>query len=486
VAAPALVAEFGIDNTEFGTITAAFLFCYGIGHLIAGPFIDRVGTRAAFKLAVIAWSIAGFLHAFGRGFFSFIACRALLGLTEAANFPAAVKAIAEWFPRRDRSMAVGILTVGPGLGALLAPPLLGGLIIVAGWRAAFIVPALAGFVWLWFWLRFYRSPARHPDITDAERALILADDPQQSSVTEPSSAWADGRQTACCGTARSGACCSAGSATMGLSIFSSASCRCISRRCRASIIREIAAFAWVPFLAADVGALFGGWVGRQLMLRGWSLDAARKSVIWGGAVLVVLTLPAATSESPAVDPRTHRAGHVCHPGQGLQPVRLAGRPVSIAAGRYRVGAVWCGRQLRCGVVQLRGRLGFTALRLCARVRGRRGHAVAVGGFCQLVDTAGPCQVASGTIVSLAMRTELVTTLKRQATELLSDIERDREPILITQHGLPSAYLVDVESYESMQQRMALLEGIARGEMAVAEGRVLTNAQAKARMARWLR
>ncbi|MCA9233529.1 MAG: type II toxin-antitoxin system Phd/YefM family antitoxin [Gammaproteobacteria bacterium] len=85
-----------------------------------------------------------------------------------------------------------------------------------------------------------------------------------------------------------------------------------------------------------------------------------------------------------------------------------------------------------------------------------------------------------------MRTELVTTLKRQATEHLSDIERDREPILITQHGLPSAYLVDVESYEFMQQRMALLEGIARGEMVVAEGRVVTNAQAKARMVRWLK
>lgn len=85
-----------------------------------------------------------------------------------------------------------------------------------------------------------------------------------------------------------------------------------------------------------------------------------------------------------------------------------------------------------------------------------------------------------------MRTQLVTTLKRQATEHLSDIERDREPILITQHGLPSAYLVDVESYEFMQQRMALLEGIARGEMVVAEGRVVTNAQAKARMVRWLK
>lgn len=85
-----------------------------------------------------------------------------------------------------------------------------------------------------------------------------------------------------------------------------------------------------------------------------------------------------------------------------------------------------------------------------------------------------------------MRTELVTTLKRQAAELLADIERDREPILITQHGLPSAYLVDVESYELLQQRMAILEGIARGEMAIAEGRVVTHAQAKTRMARWLK
>lgn len=298
MAAPALVAEFGIDNTEFGTITAAFLFCYGIGHLIAGPFIDRVGTRAAFKLAVIAWSIAGFLHAFGRGFFSFIACRALLGLTEAANFPAAVKAIAEWFPRRDRSMAVGILTVGPGLGALLAPPLLGGLIIVAGWRAAFIVPALAGFVWLWFWLRYYRSPARHPDITDAERALILADDPQQSSVTEPSSAWADVgrllRHREVWGLLLSRI------SNDGAFYFFVSFLPLYLAQVQGFDLREIAAFAWVPFLAADVGALFGGWVGRQLMLRGWSLDAARKSVIWGGAVLVVLTLPAATSKSPAV------------------------------------------------------------------------------------------------------------------------------------------------------------------------------------------
>jgi len=102
---------------------------------------------------------------------------------------------------------------------------------------------------------------------------------------------------------------------------------------------------------------------------------------------------------------------------------------------------------------------------------------------------GPLQAlpksVSATIVAL-MRTELVTTLKRQATELLSDIERDKQPILITQHGLPSAYLVDVETFELLQQRMAVLEGIARGEMAVAEGRVVTHAEAKTRMARWLK
>lgn len=89
-------------------------------------------------------------------------------------------------------------------------------------------------------------------------------------------------------------------------------------------------------------------------------------------------------------------------------------------------------------------------------------------------------------MSLAMRTELVTTLKRQATELLADIERSKEPILITQHGLPSAYLVDVESYELLQKRMSILEGIARGEVAVAEGRVVSHVDAKKRLARWLK
>ncbi len=298
VAAPALVAEFGIDNTGFGAITAAFLFCYGIGHLVAGPFIDRVGTRAAFKLAVIAWSIAGFLHVFGRGFVSFIFCRSLLGLTESANFPAAIKAIAEWFPRRDRSMAVGILTVGPGLGSLLAPPLLGGLILFAGWRSAFIVPALAGFIWLWVWLRFYRSPATHPDISEAERALILADHAPPAEMPQAVGIWSGIcrllRYRQVWGLLLSRI------SNDGAFYFFVSFLPLYLAQVQGFDIREIAAFAWVPFLAADAGALAGGWLGRYLMLRGWSLDAARKSLIWGGALLVVLSLPAAKTGSPVI------------------------------------------------------------------------------------------------------------------------------------------------------------------------------------------
>ena len=149
IAAPSLMEEFSISNTQYGWITSAFLFTYALGQLLSGPIIDRLGTKKGFNLAVVLWSIAGILHALGRGFFSFFSLRGLLGFGEAANFPAALKAIAEWFPRAERSMAVGILTVGPGLGAVLSPPLLGVIIYFLGWRAAFIIPGLLGFVWVW-------------------------------------------------------------------------------------------------------------------------------------------------------------------------------------------------------------------------------------------------------------------------------------------------------------------------------------------------
>ena len=116
VAAPVILEEFDLSNTEFGLISSAFLFAYALGQLFIGPVVDRLGTKRSFRYAVIAWSIAGILHMFARGFWGFFNFRILLGFTEAMNFPAAIKAVAEWFPKAERSLAVGIITVGPGLG----------------------------------------------------------------------------------------------------------------------------------------------------------------------------------------------------------------------------------------------------------------------------------------------------------------------------------------------------------------------------------
>jgi len=296
VAGPVIVERFGLDNTQFGTITAAFLFCYGLGHLLVGPVIDRLGTRRAFDLAVVAWSIAGLLHALGRGFLSFLSLRALLGLTEAANFPAAVKAIAEWFPRQERSLAVGILAVGPGLGALLSPPLLGSLVLVAGWQAAFIVPGLLGFVWLWAWRHVYHAPESHPRLGVAERALILEGRDLQGT---PGTGEGVGSQLALLRHREVRGLLLARVANDGGFYFFVSWLPLYLAQARGFDLRQIAAFAWLPFLAADVGALSGGWLGQWLQRRGWSLDAARKALIWGGALLVVVALPAGNTQSPA-------------------------------------------------------------------------------------------------------------------------------------------------------------------------------------------
>ncbi|MFQ5635088.1 MAG: MFS transporter, partial [Gammaproteobacteria bacterium] len=183
VAAPVIVEQFRLSNTEFGLITSGFLFAYAIGQLLIGPVVDRLGTKRSFRLAVIAWSIAGMLHAAGRGFWSFFSLRAMLGFAEAMNFPAAVKAVAEWFPRAERSLAVGIVTIGPGLGALLAPPLRGWLLLSFGWQCAFLVPGAAGFVWLLIWQAGYDHPTTHPHLSDSERALIREDHEAEERAT---------------------------------------------------------------------------------------------------------------------------------------------------------------------------------------------------------------------------------------------------------------------------------------------------------------
>lgn len=294
ITGPVIIGEFRLSNTEFGLINSTFLFAYAIGHLIAGPFIDRFGTRRAFSLAVVAWSVAGMLHAFGRGFVSFVALRGLLGLSEAANFPGALKAVAEWFPRRDRSLAVGIVTVGPGLGAVIAPPLLGGLVALSGWQAAFLVPGAIGFLWLWLWHSWYRSPEEHRGIARPELDLIMADrDPSSATDDRITGVSVLGylRHRETWGLVLSRF------ANDGAFYFFVAWLPTYLAQTRGFDIRQIAAFAWIPFLAADVGSVAGGWAARRLIDGGLSVDAARKRLIWAGALLVPLTLPAVAAES---------------------------------------------------------------------------------------------------------------------------------------------------------------------------------------------
>jgi ACS family hexuronate transporter-like MFS transporter len=202
--------------------------------------------------------------------------------------------VAEWFPRDDRALAVGIVTVGPALGALLAPPLLGALVTGFGWQAAFIVPGLLGFFWLWVWQSWYQSPDVHPGLAPAERQLILQDR-DEPAVAPERVGWTEAigylRYRQVWGLVLSRF------ANDGAFYFFVSWLPLYLTQTRGFDMRQIATFAWMPFLAADLGSLTGGGIGRRLMAAGVSLDVARKRLIWTGALLVPLALPALAVDS---------------------------------------------------------------------------------------------------------------------------------------------------------------------------------------------
>jgi MFS transporter, ACS family, hexuronate transporter len=291
VAAPVVRSEFGLTNTQYGWITYAFLMAYALGQVALGPVIDRLGTKRSFSLAVVWWSVAAMLHAFGKGFLGFFALRGFLGVTEAVNFPAALKSVAEWFPKHERSLATGIVTAGTGIGAIVAPPLVGLLIHFHGWQAAFLVPGAVGFLWVIAWKRMYALPETHPRITAVERAYIL----EGRTPEGPASVrrWRDYlryRETWGLILARF-----TGDGAFYFFAF------WLPNYLHSERGFDIVRIAWVaalPFVAADLGALFGGWLGGRMIARGVPLDAARKRVIWLGALLVPVALPAVFVESP--------------------------------------------------------------------------------------------------------------------------------------------------------------------------------------------
>jgi len=155
VLAPTIQAELELTDVDYSYITSSFLLSYTVMYTISGTLVDRLGTRKSFLWAVGGWSIANILHAFAKTAMQFSAFRFLLGIAESANFPAGVKTAAEWFPMRERALAIGMLNAGSSAGAAIAIPLVSIIAVQFSWQAAFMVTGILGLIWMLFWRRHY-------------------------------------------------------------------------------------------------------------------------------------------------------------------------------------------------------------------------------------------------------------------------------------------------------------------------------------------
>jgi ACS family hexuronate transporter-like MFS transporter len=170
-----LTTELKWDDADYTNVEIAFKISYAIGLLLAGRFIDTVGTKKGYAWATGLWSVAAVFHAAAKSVFGFSVARAALGVTEAGNFPAAIKTVAEWFPRKERALATGLFNSGANIGAIVAPLSVPFIAAAYGWQWAFIATGILGFVWLYFWNKHYYKPSEHPKLSAAELAYINSD-----------------------------------------------------------------------------------------------------------------------------------------------------------------------------------------------------------------------------------------------------------------------------------------------------------------------
>lgn len=186
---PYIQEDLGWSEADYGYIVTAFQVAYGIGMLVCGRMLDRLGSKLGYSIAIVVWSLGAVVHAFVRSVVGFGAARAILGMGEAGNFPAAVKTIAEWFPKRDRAYATGLFNSGSTIGAIIAPIIVAAITLQWGWRWAFIVTGLLGFIWVVAWWLIYRSPEDNKHVNAAELAYIHSDEEQEEPATGKSLSW---------------------------------------------------------------------------------------------------------------------------------------------------------------------------------------------------------------------------------------------------------------------------------------------------------
>ncbi|MDA3881502.1 MAG: MFS transporter [Prolixibacteraceae bacterium] len=184
ILAPELQETFNWSESDYGFIIMAFQMAYAIGLITTGTILDRIGTKKGFSIAIVLWSLAGMVHAAARTVFGFAASRFLLGIGASGNFPASIKTVAEWFPKKERALATGVFNSGTNVGAILTPLLVPLIALNWGWKWAFISTGALGFIWLAFWLYFYVRPEKNNKLTISEREYILQDsnEPEQKRI----------------------------------------------------------------------------------------------------------------------------------------------------------------------------------------------------------------------------------------------------------------------------------------------------------------
>ena len=278
----------GWSEIDYGNIVAAFNASYALGLLISGRLIDRFGTKIGYALALTIWSLAGMAHALARTPLGFGAARAALGLGEAANFPAAVKTVAEWFPKKERALAQGIYNAGTNVGAVVAPLTVPWIAINWGWQWAFILTGALGFLWLLFWLPMYQKPEVHPKLKKPELAYIQSDPPDppqkwrwiQLLPHKQTSAFAIGKYM-----------------TDPVWWFYLYWAPSFLRDKHGVDLSTVGLPLIVIYVVADIGSIGGGWLSSALIKRGWSVNAARKTGLLTCAltVLPIMLMPYAGS-----------------------------------------------------------------------------------------------------------------------------------------------------------------------------------------------
>lgn len=283
--APYLKLDYHWTNSDYANIAIAFRVAYSIGQSAFGRLIDRIGTRRGLTLTVTCYSIISVLTSLARGLSSFLSFRFLLGASESANWPAATKAVSEWFPKRERALATALFDSGSSIGGAVAPFIVLWIYFRWGWRPAFAVPGLLGFFWLLAWRWLYHPPQQHPRLGDSERARIRTEqiESEPAQADAPRLRWIDLLklpQTWGAIIAR---------AFTDPVFFFITEWFPIYLVAKGIELRSGLIAVWIPFVAADLGSFAAGWFSGWLIRRGKSLGFARKvPIVYGGLGMTML------------------------------------------------------------------------------------------------------------------------------------------------------------------------------------------------------